>query len=665
MTNTLENCTEIVQDTYEESSKVIKSPVVNIENEKQSTTPINWYYLLQFEGDPRFRLHAKQARKNGVKAECTPAGWIYQRNEDADEVEKRNAKGKRKGKVVKWFDPEINPLLDKIWNGSIDEARLANKKLRLEISKHQHNKQKQNIEKQCYQAGLHHSWLLCQSLPEDMSENDKKTHSYYKPFWDKTFEDQESIELLEHDIHIEQEDLKESAGDEIGKEIFIGGIPKKITDMNSLDQRFAQLEAPGRPCVYINRIDAQPISFNDFSRRLSGEVVRVDSEGQSKYISASKFWEGNSRKCVYRKIVFTNEKVDNETYNLFTGFGIKPKKGKCEKIIAHIRDVICCGNEKNAEAMIKLLAWQIQNIGKPSRIIVLLKSEQHQAGKGTLLQDILAKIYGNAGYLTNNLDQIIGRFNDTIRGKAYIFLDEALFAGDRKSADSIKSLSTATTIGVETKGVPSVQMPIAVNFFLSTNHKDAAHVEEGDARYWILEVSEHCVGKIEYFKDLYEEIENGGKEAFMDHLLNLDVINFVPMRDVPKDNEVKKEMIKNSINPYDARKWLEDCFNTGMILGFKPLGNKLPYEKSDIPWEPWVTGNEHDNGSLYVAYTEWQKSIKSPIAPKTTASNKFGELLNNVGFVEPRIQGGTKWRTLPDSETCKQKLNELIWKAKK
>ena len=193
-----------------------------------------------------------------------------------------------------------------------------------------------------------------------MSENDKKTHSYYKPFWDKTFEDQESIELLEHDIHIEQEDLKESAGDEIGKEIFIGGIPKKITDMNSLNQRFAQLEAPGRPCVYINRINAQPISFNDFSRRLSGEVVRVDSEGQSKYISASKFWEGNSRKCVYRKIVFTNEKVDNETYNLFTGFGIKPKKGKCEKIIADIRDVICCGNEKNAEAMIKLLAWQIK-----------------------------------------------------------------------------------------------------------------------------------------------------------------------------------------------------------------------------------------------------------------------------------------------------------------
>ena len=137
------------------------------------------------------------------------------------------------------------------------------------------------------------------------------------------------------------------------------------------------------------------------------------------------------------------------------------------------------------------------------------------------------------------------------------------------------------------------------------------------------------------------------------------------MRDAPKDNEVKKEMIKNSINPYDARKWLEDCFNTGMILGFKPLGNKLPYEKSNIPWEPLVTGNEHDNRSLYVAYTEWQKSIKSPIAPKTTASNNFGELLNNVGFVEPRIQGGTKWRTLPDSETCKQKLNELIWKAKK
>lgn len=643
------NCSALINDGQDLSSKV---------------TPLGLpkpYYLLQVRNDPKFKLTAKSARRRGVNAEFTPAGWVYQRKEDAEDVAKRWTEGKRKLEVIRWIDPDTNRLLEKLWEGSKDEAKLAKEDLNIELSKFLNNKKIQSIEMECLKKGLHPSWLYFESKPDCLSKRELELYSEFKPKWDEaTIEEPLEISLRESDLLRKKEDLEERIDNEVGKEIFISGIPKKVTDMNSLDQRFAQLEAPGRPCVYINRLDAQPISFSDFTRRLSGEVVRVDSDGQSKYIPASKFWEGNARKRIYKNIVFTNSKVDNETYNLFTGFGIKPKKGKFERIIDHIKDVICCGSEANKEAFIKLLAWQIQNIGKPSRIIVLLKSEQHQAGKGTLLQDILARIYGDAGYVTNNLDQIVGRFNDAIRGKAFIYLDEALFSGDRKSADAIKSLSTAMTIGVETKGVPSVQMPIGVNIFLSTNHKDAAHIEEGDARYWILEVSPHRIGDIEYFKNLYEEIDNGGREAFMDYILNLDVTNFVPMRDIPKDNAAKEEMIRNSINPYDARKWLEECCETSMILGHRQQESGIPYEKSSLPWEPWKTGCEYDNGIFYVAYSEWQKSVKSSIAPKPTASNNFGKLLSEAGF-DLRIDG-RRLRRLPSPLDCKKRIDEMFQK---
>lgn len=180
------------------------------------------------------------------------------------------------------------------------------------------------------------------------------------------------------------------------------------------------------------------------------------------------------------------------------------------------------------------MAWQLQNIGKPSRIITALKSTAQQAGKGCLLSDILAVIYGNAGFVTSEIGQIITRFNDTIRGKAYVFLDEALFSGDRKAADAVKSLAT--------------------------NHDDAAHIEESDARYWILEVSPHKVGNSAYFKDLYEEIENGGREAFMDYLLSIDVSTFLPSRDAkgkPKAIATEEQMnmvihLIESLQPSDA-----------------------------------------------------------------------------------------------------------------
>ena len=447
---------------------------------------------------------------------------------------------------------------------------------------------------------------------------------------------------------------------QVGCQVVVKGIPKTITDMQALHEKYAQLEAPGQPCVTIHRADAQPISNTDFIKRLSGQVVvaGVDDKGKPRYIDASTYWTGNTQKYIYKNIVFTNKPVGDYTYNLFSGFGIVPKKGKCEKILDHIKEVICARNEENNTALLKLLAWQIQNVGKPSRIITVLKSEEQQIGKGTLLADILTPIYGNSGFATSDLGKIITKFNDSLRGRAFIFLDEALFAGDVKAADHIKSLSTSTQIPIETKNLPVVQFPVALNFFLTTNHPNAAHIEELDARYWILEVSPHRYEDTEYFTQLYAEIEGSGKAAFMHYLLNLNVKDFVPTRDVPKDNEFKQKMIRNSINPYDARKWLEACCREEMILGLKPLDSMTRF-----PWEPWITGQEYANGVFAVAYSAWQSTVKTPISPKPTAGNLFGELLNDAGF-GVRIDK-QRYRQLPNPVECLKKVTELLENPKK
>jgi hypothetical protein len=163
----------------------------------------------------------------------------------------------------------------------------------------------------------------------------------------------------------------------------VHGVPKKITDMKTLDQQFAQLEAPGQPCVTILREFAQPITDQDFKKRLSGDavLVGVDNKGQPQYMPASAYWAGTTQKHIYRKVVFTNKLVSNDSYNLFTGLGVNPRPGKCDKILTHIKEVICSGNAEANTAFINLKAWQIQNIGIPSRIIVGLKSLEHQIGK--------------------------------------------------------------------------------------------------------------------------------------------------------------------------------------------------------------------------------------------------------------------------------------------
>jgi hypothetical protein len=303
-----------------------------------------------------------------------------------------------------------------------------------------------------------------------------------------------------------------------------------------------------------------PIQDNDLKRRLANEVVLTGHNAERPiYRGAFKVWTESASRHAYRKVVFTNEPQAADVYNLYRGLGVEPKPGKCGLILKHIDEVMCAGDKDAAASMVKLAAWQIQNIGKPSRVVVVTKSKNQQAGKGIILGDVMAKMFGPCGFVPSTMDQVVGRFNDAIRGRSYIFLDEVLFAGDRKAADAIKSLSTCTELGIETKNVPIAKCPVAVNLWLASNHDNAAHIEESDARYWVLNVSEHRIGDHAYFAALAKEIESGGREAFAHYLLNVDISNFVPWRDVKQDNAAKRDMIRESVNPYDARKWLEDC----------------------------------------------------------------------------------------------------------
>ena len=204
--------------------------------------------------------------------------------------------------------------------------------------------------------------------------------------------------------------------------------------------------------------------------------------------------------------------------------------------------------------------------------------------------------------------------------------------------------------------MPIVTCPIAVNFWLSSNHKDAAYIEKFDARYWVLNVSEHRIGDKEYFSALLNEIEGGGREAFAHHLLNLDVKDFKPQYDINIDSSAKQEMIQHSVNAYDARKWIEACCHTERLIGLPLIahqGNEYDWELER--WVEWVEGAAYTFAQLNDAYVTWQKSVKSPRAPEPTPAGSLGELLGDCGFEEKSVRR-SRGRILPSVDTCLEKV---------
>ena len=206
----------------------------------------------------------------------------------------------------------------------------------------------------------------------------------------------------------------------------VGGIKKKVTTVEKLNSRFGLYSSPeGGDWVFVDRVASSVVSDAGLRRRLANEVVHTrGTDHEPVYSPAYDVLVGNAERRVYRKLVFTNKPTPEDAFNLYRGLGVDSSPGACDLILNHVREVICSGEADKATDMLKLMAWQIQNIGKPSRVITVLKSEEQQVGK-TLLLSLLTRIYGPSGYQPGGLDQVTGRFNDCLRGRAYIFCDES------------------------------------------------------------------------------------------------------------------------------------------------------------------------------------------------------------------------------------------------
>lgn len=452
-----------------------------------------------------------------------------------------------------------------------------------------------------------------------------------------------------------------------GQRIKYDGSLRRVVDICQMNAQYALLTTAENPACVILRESAMPISREDFHLRNAASIVvtGVKDSGEAVVKDAAKHWMTSDDKHRYKRVVFTSKKVnDPEVMNLFTGFGVEPRHGDWSRIRLHIHEVICAGNTHTLNHFLNLVAWQSQNIGLPSRIIPTLVQEKQQVGgKNIILEDVFLKMYGRAGRMTSNMDDVIGTFNSGIRGKAYVFLDEALFAGDHSGADRIKSLATLKTLTVNEKNIPKVAIPSGLNLWLTSNHEIPVKVEEHDARYWFLQPSDHRKGDRDYFSALLKEINSGGVEAFLySMLMERDVNDFMPHYDIPRRNELHKKMVRGNIPIGDPRLWLEMSVECEMLMGVEwneEITDGI-HERTIIRHnKPWVEGDSIAGGDFMNGYRYWLRE-QSGYGKKSASPAKIWESLNKAGFVADDRTKRNNFRKVPNLEECAAMVQALF-----
>lgn len=314
----------------------------------------------------------------------------------------------------------------------------------------------------------------------------------------------------------------------------------------------------------LNGTEDQPISFykkpdGELMMRRCLEALPVNSK--PKEVIAS-FWIDPAT-VIYKRTAFTPSKTPLTTLNFWIGHTVCAKPSENTLIQDYLLEVICNGSRECYDYLVRFVAHMLQYPEvKPGIVPVLIGGQG--TGKGVFFQ-LLKAIWSKTTLLVSDINEVVGQFNAGLERNYIVCMDEALFAGDRRSLDRLKSIVTEPNIRIEQKYQPSRSIESVHRFFAATNHDQFAHIEKDDRRFFMLRVSSHRKQDASYFEKLCVSFYDGVTlEGFVAFLLDLDLTDF-NIRQRPATKEHSDQKIK-SLTGFE-RYWYEVLLNGNFGVG--------------------------------------------------------------------------------------------------
>jgi hypothetical protein len=287
---------------------------------------------------------------------------------------------------------------------------------------------------------------------------------------------------------------------------------------------------------------------------------RLGVDGDGAFKLSNEFFNNPQTVC-FDGVEFNPVGSTGNYLNLWVGPTLAPKAGGWTLMRAFLREIICNDDQVAFDYLIHYLAHALQRPEEKPGIMVIMIGGQG-IGKGTLGK-ILRLIWSATYYHIHKIDDVTGNFNAALERAFIVFLDEALFVGDRKASDALKSLVTEPIIQINEKYQPACQTRSYHRFFAATNAEHFKNTERDDRRDFVLKVSEAQKDDHAYWSALNNEIEHGGVAAMMHDLLAIDLSGF-NVRAKPSTKALVEQKIY-SLGPVE--RWWHNALSQGEIDG--------------------------------------------------------------------------------------------------
>lgn len=259
--------------------------------------------------------------------------------------------------------------------------------------------------------------------------------------------------------------------------------------------------------------------------------------------------------------------------NTWRGFAVAPIKAGDVKPWLRVLECVVPDPETQLYVM-QWLAWKVQNPGSVPGTILLVTGGKG-TGKNSLFEPIV-RMFGAHGRVFDDGEQIAGRFSGHLQSVAFAVLDEALFAGDPKQNDRIKSRITATSTVYESKGRDPTSGVNRCAYVSLSNHAHVWQATVDERRAVVCEAGAALVDDREFWGTYHKWLAGDGPAALLGKLQTFRLEGFNPYN-VPKGAALARQVEQTALkDPVVA--WWHDVLAEGSI-GTGALGVPLALDE--------------------------------------------------------------------------------------
>jgi hypothetical protein len=309
-----------------------------------------------------------------------------------------------------------------------------------------------------------------------------------------------------------------------------------------LNKRFASCSYNSK--FYVLEETEDDIIFRakkDFVDLLANMQVPISDGKTMRHVPATKIWLEHPKRRHYVKVVFDPSKPfdrNSKVFNRYRGFAIKPIKGECGKFLGYVKAVLCRDNEEHFPW---LMGWTSHIFQKPAEkpeTAVAIQGEEEGSGKSFFAKIISHLLDGVASepklfFKTSNARLITGDFTGHLEYCLLVHAEEAFRAESEREDSILKDLITGDHISINPKGIQAKIIKHYARLILTGNPPHIVKASRFARRFLVLKISDKHVCDTEYFREILEELNNGGYEALMHYFMNYD-ISKVNLRIAPK-----------------------------------------------------------------------------------------------------------------------------------